>query len=74
VGRSTLIIFEVLLDFVSIAVMIIRFFVQNIRFVFIFVGVFEYYEFIFEKVDVLLSNSLTLNQGNSVSSLIDGTF
>ena len=50
-GRSTLLLFEVLLDFVSVTVMIIRFFVQNIRFVFIFVGVFEYYEFIAQQID-----------------------
>lgn len=52
-GRSTLLVFETLLDFVSVAVMIIRFFVQNIRFVFIFVGVFEYYEFITQQLNPL---------------------
>ena len=45
-GRSTSLIFETLLDFVAVSVIVIRFFVQNIRFVFIFVGFFEYYEFI----------------------------
>lgn len=59
-GRSTLLVFEVLLDFVSVAVMIIRFFVQNIRFVFIFVGVFEYYEFIVQQVDPFF-NSFNIN-------------
>lgn len=38
------------LDFVSIFVMMMRFFVQNIRFVFIFIGVFEYYEFITNQI------------------------
>jgi len=49
-GRSTSLIFETLLDFVSVSVIIIRFFVQNIRFVFIFVGFFEYYEYIDSKI------------------------
>lgn len=59
-GRSTLLFFEILLDFVSVTVMIIRFFVQNIRFVFIFVGVFEYYEFITQQMDPFF-NSFNLN-------------
>jgi hypothetical protein len=49
-GRSTSLVFETLLDFVSVSVIIIRFFVQNIRFVFIFVGFFEYYEYIESKI------------------------
>lgn len=49
-GKSTSLVFETLLDFVSVSVIIIRFFVQNIRFVFIFVGFFEYFEFIASKI------------------------
>lgn len=57
-GKGTILLFETLLDFVSVSVIIIRFFVQNVRFVFIFVGFFEYYEYIDLKIypisDVLL--------------------
>lgn len=49
-GRGTSLLFETLLDFVSVSVIMIRFFVQNVRFVFIFVGFFEYYEYIDSKV------------------------
>ena len=52
-AKSTLLFFETLLDFVSVSVIIIRFFVQNIRFVFIFVGFFEYFEFIEGKIQPL---------------------
>ena len=52
-AKSTLLFFETLLDFVSVSVIIIRFFVQNIRFVFIFVGFFEYFEFIESKIQPL---------------------
>lgn len=44
-GRGTSLFFETLLDFVSVSVIIIRFFVQNVRFVFIFIAFFEFYEF-----------------------------
>lgn len=43
-SRSTSLFFETLLDFVSVSVIFIRFFVQNVRFVFIFVAFFELYE------------------------------
>lgn len=56
-GRSTSLIFETLLDFVSVSVIVIRFFVQNVRFVFIFVAFFEYYEYIDGKIHPL-SNML----------------
>lgn len=55
VGKGTLLIFETLLDFVSVSVIIIRFFVQNVRFVFIFIGFFEYFEFISKTVYPLSS-------------------
>ncbi len=45
-ARSTNLPFEVLLDAVSVSVILIRFFLQNIRFVFIFIAFFEYYEYI----------------------------
>lgn len=45
-ARSTKVFLEVILDFVAVSVIILRFFVQNVRFVFILVAFFEYYEFI----------------------------
>lgn len=45
-GKSTLFIFEALLDFVSVSVIMIRFLVQNVRFIFIIIGFIEYSEFI----------------------------
>ena len=47
-SRSVRFVFESLLDFVSVSVIIIRFFVQNVRFVFIFIAFFEFYEFSIE--------------------------
>lgn len=55
-SRSVRFIFEALLDFVSVSVIIIRFFVQNVRFVFIFIGFFEFYEFSIE-----LQNNVGVN-------------
>ena len=55
-GRSANIIFETILDAVAVSVIMIRFFVQNIRFVFIFLAFFELYEFI---LDLTLTNPLT---------------
>lgn len=49
-GRSAGIIFEVILDAVAVSVIMIRFFVQNIRFVFIFLAFFELYEFVLDLV------------------------
>ena len=45
-GRFTLVSVESLLDCVSLLVIVLRFFLQNIRFIFIFVGFLEYYEYI----------------------------
>lgn len=59
-GRGTSLIFETLLDFVSVSVIVIRFFVQNVRFVFIFVGFFEYYEYIDSQIYPL--NNLLIPQ------------
>lgn len=47
-GRSTNVIFETILDAVSVSVIMIRFFVQNIRFMFIFLAFFELYEYAYE--------------------------
>ena len=44
-GRSTSLSFETMLDFVSVSVIMIRFLIQNIRFVFIFAAFFELYEY-----------------------------
>lgn len=49
-GRTTSLLFEAMLDFVSVAVIMIRFLIQNIRFVFIFSAFFELYEFIYDKL------------------------
>lgn len=48
-GRTTSLLFEAMLDFVSVSVIMIRFLIQNIRFVFIFSAFFELYEFIYDK-------------------------
>ena len=49
-SRSTILIVESLLDLVSLTVIVLRFFLQNIRFIFIFFGFLEYYEFINSKL------------------------
>lgn len=68
-GRTTSLAFEAMLDFVSVAVIMIRFLIQNIRFVFIFSAFFELYEFIYDKVyydSVLgLTNSVWSNSSAS---------
>ena len=45
-GRTSSLLFEAMLDFVAVAVSMIRFLIQNIRFVFIFSAFFELYEYI----------------------------
>lgn len=52
-GRTSNIFFETLLDFVSVSVIMIRFLIQNIRFVFIFFAFFELYEFVYTHLDGL---------------------
>lgn len=54
-GRTTNLVFEIMLDFVSVSVIMIRFFIQNIRFVFIFFAFFELYEYVYFKLDVLFT-------------------
>lgn len=51
-GRSSSLLFEVMLDFVAVSVIMIRFAVQNIRFVFIFSAFFELYEYIYDKINI----------------------
>ncbi len=57
-GRSTSLVFETVLDFVSVSVIMIRFFIQNIRFLFIFFAFFELYEYAFDKLDVIFAHTL----------------
>ena len=52
-GRSTNLVFETMLDLVSVSVIMIRFFVQNIRFLFILLAFFELYEWILARVDLM---------------------
>lgn len=51
-GRSSSLLFETMLDFVAVSVIMIRFAVQNIRFVFIFSAFFELYEYIYDKINL----------------------
>lgn len=45
-GKSSLVIVEVLLDYIAVSVIFIRFFIQNIRFLLIFLAYFELFEFL----------------------------
>lgn len=49
-GRTSSLLFEGLLDFISTLIIMLRFVIQNIRFVFIFAAFFELYEFIYDKI------------------------
>lgn len=51
-GRTSSLLFEAMLDFVAVAVSMIRFLIQNIRFVFIFSAFFELYEYITAGVNL----------------------
>lgn len=51
-GRTSSLLFEAMLDFVAVAVSMIRFLIQNIRFVFIFSAFFELYEYIVGGVNL----------------------
>jgi hypothetical protein len=46
VGKSGQIVFECLLDLIAMLVVFIRFLIQNIRFVLIFLAYFELFEFL----------------------------
>ena len=56
-AKSKFLVIEVALDLIASLVVFIRFFVQNIRFVLIFIAFFELYEFIF--LNLHLSNLVT---------------
>lgn len=61
-GRSSNVFFEIVLDAISVSVIMIRFFVQNIRFVFVFLAFFEIYEFILDlELNNPLNQSLYIN-------------
>lgn len=45
-GKSAMVIIEVLLDYIAVSVIFIRFFIQNIRFLLIFLAYFELFEFL----------------------------
>ena len=70
-GRTTSLLFEAMLDFVSVAVIMIRFLIQNIRFVFIFSAFFELYEFIYDKFyyDSVLGLTTNITTSGSTSYL-----
>lgn len=62
-GRTSSLMFETMLDFVAVAVIMIRFMIQNIRFVFIFSAFFELYEYIYDKLnfDFLYTSQVAAN-------------
>lgn len=70
-GRTTSILFEAMLDLVSTAVIMIRFLIQNIRFLFIFSAFFELYEFIYDKIhlDITVGGFSTLTNFLQTSNL-----
>lgn len=68
-GRTSSLMFETMLDFVAVAVIMIRFMIQNIRFVFIFSAFFELYEYIYDKLNFDL---LYTAQVAATSSLLNG--
>ena len=59
VGRSDSLVTEVLLDLIGTLVVFIRFSVQNIRFILIFLAYFELYEFIASIVFVFPARPFT---------------
>jgi len=50
-SRSANLVFEIVLDAISVSIIVLRFFIQNIRFVFIFLAFFELYEFILRDLE-----------------------
>ena len=59
-GRSNSLFIEVLLDLIGTFVIFIRFSVQNIRFILIFLAYFELYEFIASVVFVFPAKPFTV--------------
>lgn len=49
-GRTRSIFYEAILDIVSVSIIFLRFLVQNMRFIFIFLTFFELYEFIYQNL------------------------
>lgn len=49
-GRTRSIFYEAILDIVSVSIIFLRFLVQNMRFIFIFLTFFELYEFIYANL------------------------
>jgi hypothetical protein len=71
-SRSTNIIFEVLLDFLAILTLTVRFAIQNVRFIMIFSAFFELYEYIYLSSDVYINGFISGNF--SFSKLLDNTY
>jgi len=65
-GRTSSLMFETMLDFVAVAVIMIRFMIQNIRFVFIFSAFFELYEYIYDKLNFDLLYTAQISATTSV--------
>lgn len=55
-GRSSNIVVETFLDFISVLVMVARFFIQNIRLFLVFATFIELLEFVYDVCDVNLTN------------------
>ncbi len=55
-GKSSFILAEILLDFIAVSVIFIRFFIQNIRFVLIFLAFFELFEFMYLQISFELND------------------
>lgn len=68
VTRSSSLLFESFLDVVSMTSMYLRFFIQNIRFFFIFLAFFECYEFIYLSLlkDFSFLNIFLLDSNNLI--------
>lgn len=68
VTRSSSLLFESFLDVVSMTSMYLRFFIQNIRFFFIFLAFFECYEFIYLNLlkDFSFLNIFLLDSNNLI--------
>lgn len=68
VTRSSSLLFESFLDVVSMTSMYLRFFIQNIRFFFIFLAFFECYEFIYLSLlkDFSFLNIFLLDSNNAI--------
>lgn len=59
-GRTTNLFFEIMLDVIAVSIIMIRFFLQNIRFVFIFFAFYELYAYIGKNLDDVAHYSTSL--------------